>query len=908
MDVEPNTNRRRRWWRRVAVRAVVVVLFQCGAGSAVAAAYVDSVPLPPDPAEPQASVLYYRDGRTILARVGTTDHSDVPLASVPAAVRHAVLVAEDRDFYDHAGVSVRGVVRAAVADASGDRQGASTITQQYARNAYLTQDFSVDRKAREFALAVKLERQHTKDEILERYLNTIYFGRGAYGIAAAANAYFGVPPDRLTGAQGAVLAAVVKDPWNFDPAVDPQGARDRWTWIVTAAAERGWLPADLRYPEVRPPRAERDGPNGLIVDRVERELVARGVPARALHTQGLTVVTTLDPAGQRAAVDLVGERLRAQPDGLRAALVAIDPRTGGVRAYYGSDRGRGYFDYADALHPAASTFKPIVLAAALERGIGYRSRWDGSSPRTFAGRGGVPLHNHDDLQCRDCTLEQAMADSLNTPFYAVTETVGAGRVRDMAVRLGIPATYDGRRSLVDAKGDPQPGETRSDIALGRYPVTPADLAGVYATFAAGGERHDRHFVESVAAADGTVLRRAEPRGRTVLEPGVAADVSAVLSAVVKGDGVVPGRPAAGKTGTQQWGNTRHNQDAWMAGYTPDLATAVWIGREKPGPIRDSTGRPIEGETVPARLWRDFVRAALAGAPPAPLPKPAHVGRTDIGDAGAERKPSPPVKPGPEVPVVHTAGKGKRLALTFDDGPSPYTGQVLDLLAEHGITAVFCVVGENVRQHPDLVRRIVAEGHGLCNHSSRHDDLGKLGAEAARADIEETDTALAEAVPGETVTWFRAPFGSWGESAAAGVRLGHTPLGWIVDPDDWMRPGADVIADRIREQVKPRAVVLLHDGGGDRAQTLTALRELIPELRDAGWRFDLPEVTVKAKPLPRPPSPAPSSPAPSSPAPSRSAPPSPASSSAAPSSAGPTASVSEPRPPPGTTPRRTRAPA
>lgn len=828
----------------------MILLFQCGVGTAAAEAYIDSVALPGDPVAPQASVLYYRDGRTVLARVGTTDRSDVPLSAVPTAVRQLILAAEDRDFYSHAGVSVRGVLRAAVADATGDRQGASTITQQYARNAFLTQDFSMDRKAREFALAVKLERQHSKAEIFERYLNTIYFGRGAYGIAAAANAYFGVPADRLTAAQGAVLAAVIKDPWHFDPAVDAPGARQRWDWIVAAAADQDWLDGRLAYPPVKEPGAGSDGPNGLIVDRVERELIGHGISAQALHTQGLAVTTTLDPVGQKAALDLVGRQLREQPSGLRAALVAVDPKTGGVRAYYGTDQGRGYFDYASALHPAASTFKPIVLAAALQQGIGYRSRWDGSSPRTFAGRGGVPLVNHDGLQCPDCTLEQAMVDSLNTPFYAVTERIGAERVRDMAVALGVPATYQGQKSMVDAKGDPKPGRTRSDIAIGRYPVTPGDLATVYATFAAGGERHDRYFVESAVAGDGTVLQKASPRGRTVLERGVASDVSTVLSSVVRGDDVMPGRPAAGKTGTQQWGNTKDNQDAWMAGYTPELATAVWFGKEKPGPIRDSAGKPIEGDTVPARLWRDFVRTTLKGKPKAPLPRPAMVGRTDVGDAG---RAGPAKEPPPDLatPVIHTAGAGKRLALTFDDGPSEYTPQVLDLLREQHIKAVFCVVGESVEQHPDLVRRIVAEGHGLCNHSSHHDDLGVLDPAKAKADIEATDAALARAVPEATVTWFRAPFGSWGASATAGVQLGHTPLGWVVDPEDWTRPGTEVIVERIREQVTPRAVVLVHDGGGEREQTIEALRSLIPSLRKDGWAFDLPERRVRTHPLPTP---------------------------------------------------------
>jgi membrane peptidoglycan carboxypeptidase len=505
-----NEERKRPRWRRIVTRLIVIALFNCGAGAAAVEASIESVPLPSEPSEPQASTLYYRDGRTILARVGTTDHSDVPLSAVPTAVRWAVLAAEDRDFYGHGGVSVRGVLRAVVADAGGGRQGASTITQQYARNAFLTQDVSFERKAKEFALAVQLERQHTKDEILERYLNTIYYGRGAYGIAAAAHAYFGITPDRLTAGQGAVLAAVIKDPYNFDPANDAGAARKRWDWIVKAARELGRLDEVPQYPAVASPAAKDPGPNGLIIDRVERELAAHGVTAQELHTRGLSIVTTLDAAAQGAAVTQVAARLRGQPKGLRAALVAVDPRTGGVRAYYGGDQGRGYFDDASAPHPAAATFKPIVLAAALRNGIGYLSRWDGSSPRTFAGRLGVPLKNPGGLQCPSCTLEKSMVQSLNTPFYAVTEEIGADAVRAMAHDLGIAKKYAGMPTLVDAKGDPMPGKTRSDISIGRYPVTPGDLATVYATFAAGGVRRDRYFVETATAPDGRRLWKASP--------------------------------------------------------------------------------------------------------------------------------------------------------------------------------------------------------------------------------------------------------------------------------------------------------------------------------------------------------------------------------------------------------------
>jgi membrane peptidoglycan carboxypeptidase len=839
--------------RRVVGRILAIVLVYCGAGTAAAEAYVDSVPLPGTAAQPQASVLYYRDGRTILARVGTTDHTDVQLSAVPPPVRRAVLAAEDRGFYGHAGVSLRGVARALVADARGGRQGASTITQQYVRNAYLSQDFSVDRKAREFALAVKLERQLSKDEILERYLDTVYFGRGAYGIAAAAHAYFGILPERLTLGQGAVLAAVIKDPWGFDPAVDPAAARSRWRWIVTAMAGLGWAdrPALAAYPAVAPRVAPGSGAGGLVVDRVERELAARGVTPQTLHTQGLSVVTTLDPVAQRAALAAAGTALRGQPRGLRAALVAVDPQTGGVRAYYGGDLGRGFYDEAAAAHPAASTFKPIVLAAALREGIGYESRWDGSSPRLFPGRDGVPLVNHDGLQCPSCTLEQSMVQSLNTPFYAVTERIGADRVRRTAVDLGIPDRYDGRPSLADGKGEPSPGRTRSDIAIGRYPVTVGDLASVYATFAAGGLRAQRHFVETVTRADGRRVLASRPAAARVLDPRIAADVSAVLGAVVAHNGITPGRPAAGKTGTQQWGDTHDNQDAWMAGYTPQLATAVWLGRSVPGPIRDAAGRPIQGETLPARAWRDFLAGALHGDPPAPLPEPAHVGRTDVGDAGrAHDVANPDAVAAPREaadgyrPVVHTRYGFRRIALTLDDGPSRYTGEVLDILAANHVKATFCTVGEMAQAYPATVRRIVAEGHRLCNHSMHHDDLGGLAPAKVRADLEATDRAIAEAAPGAVVTYYRAPYGDFGQSAKVGAELGHTPLGWLVDPDDWRMPGTQTIVSRILAQITPRAVVLVHDGGGDRQQTVDALRILIPELRRQGWSFDFPEVTVR----------------------------------------------------------------
>ncbi|MEV6350723.1 transglycosylase domain-containing protein [Actinoplanes sp. NPDC051851] len=648
----------RRWprWCRRALAALIAVQV---ALVVAAAGYVAALDLPPDPDPPQASVLYYRDGHTVLARIGTTDRTDITLAQVPEGVQRAFLAAEDRGFYDHAGVSVRGLLRAVWSNVvSGSGEGASTITQQYVRNAYLTQERTVSRKAKEAALALKVEHRFGKDEILERYLNTIYFGRGAYGVEAASQAFFGTAVSRLTAYQGAVLAAMVKDPTRGDPAVDPEWTLNRWKWIIRAMSEAGWLPegaADTTpYPTVAGESvtaATIGGPSGLITDRVEDELAAAGISRQQVRTGGLSITTTLDATAQRAATTGIDEALKDQPAELRPALVAIDPADGGVRAYYGGDRGRGFYDDAQAARPAASTFKPLALAAAEEHGISYRSYYNGTSPRLFEDRGGAPLYNLDNLQCPICPLDTAMVYSLNTPFYALAEQIGPRLIRDLAVRLGVPEKYGDQTTLVDVEGEPSPGETRADIAIGRYPVTPADLASVYATLADGGVRTPRHFVESVTGAGGRVLHEYAGTGTRVLAAGVAADVGAVLQQVVAKDGRVPGVTAAAKTGSQQYGTTTDSSDAWTAGWASGLAVAVWIGRDKPGPIRTSGGKVINGDGMPYAIFKKFLSAALDGRKVAMLPRPANVGHMDKGDLATLEDPATTapgeVFPGPQ---------------------------------------------------------------------------------------------------------------------------------------------------------------------------------------------------------------------------------------------------------------------
>jgi len=616
---------------RWLARALVVV---CVLAAAPVVWLFSTIDLPDEPLRPQASVILYADGSTVLARVGITDRTDVPLDRVPVDVRRAVLAAEDRAYYAHSGVSVRGVVRALWANVTGaGGQGGSTITQQYVRNAYLTLDQTVDRKVREMVLAVKLERRDDKDAILSDYLNTIYFGRGAYGIEAASRAYFGVGVDRLTAAQGAVLAAVIKDPTELDPANRPREARDRWRWILRAMAEAGWLdreaPDRLPYPTVLAPGADTAGPAGHVLDRVERDLRGWGVSAQALRTAGLTIVTTLDAGVQRtlvASARAARRELRGRP---RAALVAIEPATGAVRGYYGGERGRGFYDDAIAARPPGRLFQPVVLAEALSQDYSLHSTWDGRSPQLFADRGGVFLRNPNGQQCPVCRLDEAFRLGINTALYGATARLGPGRVAQRARLSGISTSYGDGPSLVDVKGEPKPGRTRGDIALGHYPVSVADLTSVYATFEAGGRHRPRRFVTEVRTA-GHPLTRPAARVRAAMAPDEAATVVRALA----GDPVQVAPPDIAGAGLDKtWrlglGLVRSERPIavesavprgdvavaglWCARYESGLAIVGWLGHDPARALAAANGRPARTATA-RRLCTLTAGQSLGPAP------------------------------------------------------------------------------------------------------------------------------------------------------------------------------------------------------------------------------------------------------------------------------------------------------
>src|SRR5262249_6958845 len=324
----------------------------------------------------QVSVITFADG-TEMARIGAQNRTDVPLSTVPVGVQNAVLAAEDRGYWKEPGVSVRGIARALYQDLRGrDVQGGSTITQQYVKNAYLTQERTLSRKFKEAVIAIKLNREYSKQEILEWYLNTIYYGRGAYGIEAAAETYFGKPVKRLTVAEGAVLASSIRAPALYDPQTHPDSARLRWRFVIDGMVKEGWLApaaaARLGYPKVAAQQTSRlnrvSGPDGYVVGQVKDELANPGVDESPLNRERLRVQATVDRTPQEAAARAVRRTFAGQPASLRQALVAVDPRSGAVRAYYGGSSGTG-FDYAQAWRPPGSSFKPYVLATALELSV-----------------------------------------------------------------------------------------------------------------------------------------------------------------------------------------------------------------------------------------------------------------------------------------------------------------------------------------------------------------------------------------------------------------------------------------------------------------------------------------------------------------------------------------------------------
>ncbi len=558
------------------------------------------------------TVVYAENGRSVLAVLrGDESRVLVGTEDIAPIMRQAIVAVEDQRFYEHNGVDVRGIARALWQDIrqQGIVEGGSTITQQFVKNAYIRNEKTVARKVREAALAWQLEQDWTKDRILTAYLNTIYFGHGAYGIQQAARAYFKKGSQDLTLAEAALLAGIPADPSLYDPAANPRNATLRRRYVLSMMLEQGKItprqlaradraalpvPEDIRLPDTQ-------GPAAYFVNYVTDELIAEYGAGRVFGG-GLKVTTTIDLKLQlkaRAAI----EKVLRNPDGPAAALVAIEPESGEVKAMFGGRNFReSQFNLAaQAKRQPGSAFKPIVLAAAMNEGISPVTELESKPVSIDAGDRIWRVTNYDKTYLGRVSLSRAMVSSDNSVYAQLTDLVGPKAIVSTAHRLGIRSRLAPYFS----------------IGLGSGAVSPLELARAYATIANEGRRVDGAVFENRPLVVRTVERARSskvdvnaPIPTQVVEESHAELLTDILEDVVQsGTGkraAIPGREIAGKTGT-----TDNYGDAWFVGYTPDLVVAVWVGY--PDALRpmltEFEGEPVAGGTLPALIWKAFVEKA-----------------------------------------------------------------------------------------------------------------------------------------------------------------------------------------------------------------------------------------------------------------------------------------------------------
>ncbi|WP_369370485.1 transglycosylase domain-containing protein [Promicromonospora sp. Populi] len=614
----------------------------------------------------ESTTVYYSDGSE-LGTFAAQDRTLITLEDLPAHVTNAIIASEDQDFRSHIGINFPAIGRAVLNNLTGGaQQGASTLTQQYVENSYFgVGETTYADEFREAILALKVTQEQTKDQVLEGYVNTIYLGRGAYGMEAASQAYFGHPASEMTISESAFIAGIIPNPTYWDPRQGEAAAaqaQQRWGRTLDFMLEMGFITADDRAAAVYPELVEYTQGSGnsqtaYLLQEIAKELASpdgagRAITEEELAIGGYSITTTLDRRLQDAAVETMALPDDADPNA-RASLTSIDPATGAIRALYGGPDYSAYPTNAATqdIAQAGSTFKPFTLVAALEDDISLYSRYDGTSPQEIEGYNdrneetGVDeqavLTNFGDESYPNVTLLDATANSVNTAYVHLNNEVGPESTHDVATRAGIPAT--------NAAGDQIVGDNLANV-LGTASVHNIDLAHAYSTFAAQGIRTTPHLVTEVLDGDDLIREWSEPEpNNQVFTPDVMAAATYALEGVVQEGSGEPAsalvgpdgepRPVAGKTGT-----SNSNQSAWFAGYVPQLATVVGLyqyDREASayqtitpfGEWADMGLEGLTGGTWPVTAWTEYMTLATEGmevqafpeyeppAPPTPSPTP-----------------------------------------------------------------------------------------------------------------------------------------------------------------------------------------------------------------------------------------------------------------------------------------------
>ncbi len=640
----------------IALCLAVVV----GAGVVVLAYHNTEIPDPNADFQTNNTTVYYRDGETEVGAFAVQNRESIPYEEMPQAIKDAVVAAENRDFWTDRGFSITGMARAALQIlAGGDVSGGSTITQQYIKIYYLTSDQTLTRKFTELLLAAKLSREVPKEQILQDYLNTIWFGRGAYGIQAAAEAYFGIDAKDMTVEQSAVLASVLNNPSLYDPSEGEKNeARllDRYRWVLSSMVETGTLDAATaekakkklpEFPEIKQTN-RYGGPSGFLLMMVKDELKRAGFSDSEIEGGGLQVISTFDSKAQAAAVKTAQQYEKTanannpDGDGVHIALSSVDVGTGEVRALYGNkDYVENSRNWATTPRASGSTFKTYALAAALEDGFSLQTMLKGN---TYTPPGDTStIRNEFHHNYGPVTLLRAVSLSINTAFVDMTTQMedGPAKIIKAAEDAGVPQGNE---------TDWYPGNR---ISLGIADVSPLDNATGYATYANGGEYVETHVVREVRDLSGKVIWQANPERRQAVDQDVAADITFALSNVVSdGSGAAVGqigRPVAGKTGTASGGPDESEvRSAWFVGYTAQISTAVMVVAGDSGsadlhPYRRPGDGTFFGGTYPAQTWADYMTAASQGMDVEEFPPAANVNKPT----------NPPVTRPPSTPPPTT---------------------------------------------------------------------------------------------------------------------------------------------------------------------------------------------------------------------------------------------------------------